>query len=266
MRSFGALLTVLMLFGWTPAAAAQGGSVDVSASVSSLSSPSNAYGPWMYERLDVQLPPTGGTGLHFENRRAADRFNPTTEREFSIDRTQQLGRGLTGYAAAQFGSGAPYVRDRFVGELDATVGRGVVLFTGGSLGSGYGVGSLSQLYAGAYYYFGDDYLSFRYTPTWSPVLGSMRGYQAALSLGHPQRTTEIFRIGTGGEYDVSLISPVNPTLVGERELGASVTVKHWLTAERGFHVDLEYGRLDRTGGRNIYTRTGLGAGFFWKLP
>lgn len=266
MRSFRAALAALLIALSMPAWGRAAGSIDVSASASGLSSPGGAYGPWFYERLDVQLPPAGATGLHFENRRASDRFNPNTEHEFSIDRSVRLGRGLTGYAAAQFGSGAPYVRDRFAGELDATVGRGLVLFTGGSLGSGYGVGSLSQLSAGAYYYFGDDYLSFRYTPVWSSVLGSMRGYQAALSLGHPQGTTETLRVGTGGEYDVSLISPVNPTLVGERELGASLSVKHWLSAERGFHVDLEYGRLDRTGGRNVYTRTGLGAGFFWSLP
>lgn len=234
--------------------------------MSAFSSASSAYGPWVYENLDVQLPPGGNTGLHFENRRASDLYNPNTEHAFTVDRYVRVTHGLTGYAAAQFGSGAPYVRDRFTGELDMNAGHGLVAFAGGSLGSGYSVGTLQQLYGGAYYYFGDQYVSVRYAPSWSSVLGSAQGYSFTLALGHPQRTTETFRIGTGGEYDVSLINPVNPTLIGEREFDTSLSVKHWVSGSSGYHVDLLYGSLGRTSGSRIYTRTGIGGGVFFALP
>lgn len=256
---------VLLAAACLPVPAAAAGSVDLTTSLSTFASPSQAYGPWVYEDLDVQLPPSARTGIHLENRHASDRFNPNSEHSLSVDQYLVLRPGLTGYASAQFGSGAPYVRDRFTGELDAKAGRGFVIFTGGSLGSGYGVGSLQQIYGGAYYYFGDDYVSFRYSPAWSSVLGSTQGYQLTAALGHPQRTTETFRIGTGGEYDVSLITPVNPTLVGERERTAGFTLKHWVNPGSGYHIDLEYGSLDRTRGPHIYTRASFGAGFFFTL-
>lgn len=249
-----------------PAPAVAAGSVDVSASVATFASPSNAYGPWVYEDIDVQLPPSAQTGIHFENRRASDLFNPNTEQSLTVDQYLHVTRGITGYASAQFGSGAPYVRDRFTAELDAKAGRPFVIFMGGSLGSGYGVGSLQQLYGGVYYYRGDGYVSFRYSPAWSSVLGSTQGYLLTVALGHPQRTTETFRIGTGGEYDVSLITPVNPTLIGEREFNAGLSVKHWVNPASGYHIDLQYGSLNRTNGPHIYARTGLGAGFFFALP
>lgn len=249
-----------------PGNALAAGSIDTSASVSAFSSPSNAYGPWVYVNVDAQLPPSGLTGLHFENRRASDRFNPNTEHAFTVDQYLRISPRTTAYASAQFGSGAPYARDRFTAEIDRAAGHGLVVFTGGSLGSGYGVGSLQQLYGGAYYYFGDDYVSVRYSPSWSSALGSTQGYQLSVALGHPRKTTETFRVGTGGEYDVSLVTPVNPTLIGEREFNSSVSVKHWITAANGYHVDLQYGSLNRTSGSHIYSRVGLGAGFFFALP
>ena len=84
-----------------------------------------------------------------------------------------------------------------------------------------------------------------------------------LALGHPQRTVTTLRIGSAGENDVSLITPVNPTIVGEREFGTSVSVKHWVTPVSGFHIDLDYGALDRTNDSRIYTRRGIGLGLFF---
>lgn len=239
------------------------GSVQASVSVESLTSPTNAYGPWVYEDLDAQLPPDALTGIHLENRHASDRFNPNTEQYVSVDRYQRLSRSGTLYGSASFGSGAPYPQDRFSLEYDAGVGHGVVLFAGGALGNQYGLGSTQQLAIGAYYYFGDSYASFRYAPAWSRTLGSTQGYLFTLALGHPQRTVTTFRIGSAGENDVSLITPVNPTIVGEREFGTSVSVKRWVTPDSGFHIDLDYGALDRTNGTRIYTRRGIGVGYFF---
>lgn len=266
IRPFSVKYVAAIAAACLPVQALAAGTVDVSASVSAFSSPSNAYGPWVYENVDAQLPPSGLTGLHFENRRASDRFNPNTEHAFTVDQYVRISPKTTAYASAQFGSAAPYVRDRFTAEIDQAAGHGLAFFAGASTGSGYGVGSLQQLYGGAYYYFGDDYVSVRYTPAWSSVLGSTQGYQLSLALGHPQKTTETLRIGTGGEYDVSLITPVNPSLIGEHEFGASFSVKHWITPANGYHVDLQYGSLNRTSGSHIYTRVGLGAGFFFALP
>lgn len=245
------------------ARAGTAGSVQASVSVESLTSPANAYGPWIYEDVDVQLPPDALTGIHLENRHASDRFNPNTEQYVTLDRYQHVSRASTLYASASFGSGAPYSRDRFALEYDVGVGHGVVFFAGGALGNQYGLGAAQQLSLGAYYYFGDSYASFRYAPAWSRTLGSTQGYSFTLALGHPQRTVTTFRIGSAGENDVSLITPVNPTIVGEREFGAGISVKHWITPASGFHIDLDYGALDRTNGSRIYTRRGIGLGFFF---
>lgn len=266
MRLAFAVLSFCALIAANTALGAAAGSVDLSASASSLSSSSDAYGPWIVEGIDVQLPPSGNVGVHFENRRASDRYNPSTRQLFEVDAYRALSRSTSLYAAASFGSGAPYARDRFTLEANVKVARGWVAFAGGSLGSGYGIGSMQQLYAGVYYYFGDDYASFRYAPAWSSVLGAARGYAFALELGHPGRTTETLRAGTGGENDISLITPFNPTISGEREFGTSLSVKHWTGAARGYHVDLLYGTLDRTQGSRVYSRTSLGAGVFFALP
>ncbi|MFN2450065.1 MAG: YaiO family outer membrane beta-barrel protein [Candidatus Baltobacteraceae bacterium] len=263
------VLAVLSLCVWILADTAHGaaaGSVDISTSASSLSSPSNVYGPWTFEDLDVQLPPDGEVGVHFENRRSADRFNSSTRQLLGLDASRAFSKAITLYAAASFGSGAPYARDRFTLETDVKVGRHWVPFIGGSLGSGYGIGATQQLDAGAFYYFGDDYASFRYMPSWSKLLGAAQGYTFALALGHPGRTTETFRAGTGGESDVSLITPLNPTLIGEREYTTSLSVKHWTGTARGYHIDLLYGTLDRTNAARIYSRISVGAGFFFALP
>lgn len=241
------------------------GSVQASVSVDSLSSPANAYGPWVYSDLDVQLPPDALTGIHLENRRASDRFHPNTAESASIDRYQRISRTGTLYGSASFGSAAPYPEDRVALEYDAGVGHGVVLFAGGSLANQYGLGGTQQLALGAYYYFGDSYASFRYAPAWSRALGSTQGYLFTLALGHPKRTVTTFRLGSAGENDVSLITPVNPTIVGEREFGASVSMKRWVTAASGFHIDLDYGTLDRTNGPRIYTRRGIGIGWFFGM-
>lgn len=261
-----AVLSFCVLIAASAACAAAAGTVDISTSASAISSASNAYGPWIFEDVDVQLPPTGDIGVHFENRRASDRFNPSTHQLLGLDAYHSLSRATSVYAAAAFGSGAPYARDRFTLEADVRAGRGWVAFAGGSLGSGYGIGAMQQLYAGAYYYFGDDYASFRYAPSWSSVLGAARGYAFTLALGHPGRTTETLRAGTGGEQDISLITPLNPTIIGEREFGTSISVKHWTGKSSGYHVDLRYGTLDRAQGARIYSRTSLGAGVFFALP
>src|SRR5579884_2365913 len=97
--AFG-LVVALLVTARLPADA--GGSIDLSSSLSTLSSPSNAYGPWVYENLDIQLPPSGRTGIHFENRRASDRFNPTTEQLFVLDHYLRFTRSVSAYAAAEF--------------------------------------------------------------------------------------------------------------------------------------------------------------------
>lgn len=261
----GWLLLSLAAVAAAPATADSAGSADISTSFSAFSSPSNAYGPWVSENLDLQLPPDRRTGIHIENRRASDLYNPNTEFSVSLDRYQPLTRTVAFYASAGFGSGAPFPQDRFYAELDAKAAKSIVLFAGGALGSGYGIGATQQLTAGAYYYFGDDYISVRYAPAWSRTLGNVRGYQAALALGHPGRTTETFRLGSGGENDISLISPINPTIIGEREFGAGASIKHWTSTTSGYHLDLSYGMLGRTGGSRIYSRTSVGVGWFFAL-
>lgn len=258
-------LVLTMLFCALPAAALAGGTVDISGAAYGLSSPSGAYGPWVYENIDVTLPPSGTTGLHFENRHASDKFHPTTESQFGIDTYKKISSALTLYAGAFAGTGAPYFRDRFTAEADVNVGRGFVPFVGGSLGSGYGVGPIGQITAGTYYYFGDDYFAVRYTPTWSKLLGQTQGYSATLALGHPGRTVHTFRIGVGGENDVSLINPDNPSIIGEREFAMGFDVKHWTTKTGGFHAGIEYGALSHAGGAQIYSRIGGRVGVFFEL-
>lgn len=248
-----------------PVPAAAAGSADISSSVSALTSPGNAYGPWVYENLDVQMPASGRLGFHFENRRASDRYHPHTAQLLGVDAYVPLSHAWTIYTAAWAGTAAPYPQDRLTLEADAKMGR-FVPFAGGSLGTGYGIGATRQLYAGVYYYFGDDYASFRYAPSWSPVLGSTSGYLFSLALGDPGKTTEIVRAGTAGEHDISLVSPVNPTIVGEREFDTSVTLKHWSNATSGYHLDVLYGTLSRARGGRIYSQTGIGAGVFFALP
>lgn len=258
-------MVLTFLFCAVPAAALAGGTVDISGAAYGLSSPSGAYGPWVYENIDVTLPPSGTTGLHFENRRASDKFNPNTQSQFGVDTYQKLSPALTLYAGAFAGSGAPYFRDRFTAEADVNAGHGFVPFAGGSLGSGYGVGTIRQLTAGTYYYFGDNYASFRYTPVWSQLLGETQGYSVTLALGHPGRTMHTFRAGVGGENDVSLINPQNPSLTGEREFAASFDVKHWISKDSGFHAGVEYGALSKAGGSQIYSRFGGRVGWFFAL-
>lgn len=239
--------------------------MDVSGSFSSLSSKSNAYGPWIYEDVDVQLPPSGATGLHFENRHASDRFNPTTVTQLTLDSYVPISHAATLYAAASSASGAPYWRDRFEAQMDVKAGGGFVLTGGAAFGSGYGTGSMHRLSAGFFYYFGDDYFSLRYVPVWSSLLGGMPGYQASLALGHPGRTVHTLRFGTGLESDVSLLSPVNPTILGERESAVGYTIKHWTGSNAGFHAGIEFGTLSRSGGARIYSRTAVSAGAFFAL-
>lgn len=251
-----------------PAAAAPppGGSADLSSTLFTLSSPSGAYGPWMLEDLYLRFAPSGQTGVQIEHRHAADRFNPNDETLVVLDTTHRFSPRLSSYAAVAAGSGAPYPQDRVTGELDLAAGRGIVLAAGGSFGTGYAIGSAQQLTLGLDYYFGDDYASLRYLPAWSRLLGSTQGYRLTVGLGHPGQTTETIRLGGGGENDASLVNPLNPTIVGEREYDAGLSIKHWTGAARGYHLDVSYGTLDRVGGGRIYSAEGVGLGVFFGLP
>lgn len=256
------ILFLIVLLLETGAPAIAGGTIDASTTLDTLSSASGAYGPWVYEDLDVTLPPQGTTGIHFENRRASDKFNPTTHSFFGLDTYQRFSHSFTLYAGMFSGTGAPYPRFRFNAEAQIAAGAGFVPFAGGSVGSGYGIGATHSLTVGTYYYFGDNYAVVRYTPSWSQALGQVQGYSAALALGHPGKTVHTFRIGSGGENDISLISPVNPTIIGERDFSASYSVKQWLAKTSGVHAGITYSTLTRTGGARIYSGLGFTLGAF----
>lgn len=264
---FGAFLlaSTLLVLPNARAFAADSGSIDASAVYTSLSSPTNAYGPWINEDFVVRLPPDGSTGIELASRHAADRFNPNTERSLLVDNYHRWSHSFTTYASAQVGSAAPFPQDRFALEGDANVSRRVVAVAGYAIGNQYSFGRMQQLTLGSDLYFGDDYLSLRYRPTWSAGLGTTQSYNAALALGHPGRSVHTLRIGGGGENDASLINPLNPTLIGERTFDLGYGYKHWIDAGSGFHLDTGYGTLDRVGGGRIYSHLDFGAGYFFAI-
>ncbi len=255
----------ITLFSSPAARADNGGSVDFAILNSTFSSPADAYGPWLAEDLNVRFGPDGTTGIEVVNRHAGDRFNRNTEQFYQLDNYHTWSKRFTTYAAAAYGSGAPYFQDRFTAEGDLGVAKGFVLVGGASVGQQYVLGSAQQAVLGADYYFGDDYASFRYRPTWSSVLGNTQGYSAAVSLGHDGRSTHTIRIGGGGENDASVINVINPTIIGERTFDVGYSYKHWIDPQRGFHVDLDQGALDRRDGGEIYHHTDVGIGYFFGL-
>ena len=246
-----------------PAYADSSGSIDLAIYSSTFSSPSDAYGPWLAEDVNVRFGPDGSTGIEFINRHASDRFNPNTEQFYQLDNYHTWSKRFTTYASASYGSGAPYFQDRFTVEGDAGIAKGLVLIAGGGIGQQYVLGSAQQVALGTDYYFGDNYLSLRYRPAWSRVLGNTQGYSAALSLGHDGLSTHTIRVGAGGENDASVINIVNPTIVDERTFDVGYSYKHWLDAKRGFHIDLDQGSLDRRNGGEIYHHTDVGVGYFF---
>lgn len=257
------LIAISLAMTAAAAFAADSGTVDASLVYSSHSSATNAYGPWFTEDLSVRFPPDSGTGIELTSRHASDRFNPNTEQFVQLDNYHRWTKGFTTYASAGFGSAAPFPQDRFAVEGDIAVTHGVVAVAGYSLGNQYTFGRVQQATVGADYYFGDDYLSLRYRPSWSAGLGNTQGYSGALGLGHPGRSMHTIRVGGGGENDASLINPLNPTLIGERTFDVGYSYKHWTSPGSGFHLDTGYGTLDRRSGGRIYAHTDVGAGVFF---
>ncbi|GAC1506909.1 MAG: hypothetical protein NVS1B14_12020 [Vulcanimicrobiaceae bacterium] len=80
-----------------------------------------------------------------------------------------------------------------------------------------------------------------------------------------ERQPETLRLGAGRDRDASLINPLNPSIVGEFEVGAGLSLKHWTAKNAGYHVDLGYGKLDRSAGGTIYSALSIGGGFFFGL-
>lgn len=263
VRLWIALLGVL---GWTipsSARAANGSLIDVSATTTFLSSSNSAYGPWIAEDLIYRFPPSGSTGIEIANRHAADRFHPNTAQFVQIDKYARIAPGLTAYGSAAYGTAAPFPQSRYTAELDVSATKHLVLAAGGSAGTLYGVGSTRGLVVGADYYAGNGYASFRYRPVWSASLGSTQSYSLAVGFGRPQNVMNVLRIGGGGENDTSLLNPLNPTIVGEREFGVGYSLKKWTTPSTGYHVDLGYGTLSRNNAGRIYSQNTLGIGLFY---
>lgn len=247
----------------TGVAYADGGLVDVSVSQSTFDSSSNAYGPWIVEDFVYRFPPDSSAGIDITNRHASDRFNPNTERSITADKYFRFGPRASGYASASFGSAAPFAQQRYAAELDIATTKRLVLAAGGAFGTLYGLGSMRQVMLGADYYAGNAYASFRYRPTWSTTLGNTQGYSLAFAFGQPKNVMNTFRIGAGGENDTSLINPLNPTIVDEREFSIGYSLRKWTTPRTGYHLDISHGTLSRTGGAQLYSQTTLGAGIFF---
>lgn len=260
------IFAVLAVFGFSIpviARAANGSLVDLSTTVTWLDSANAAYGPWTVEDLSYRFPPDASSGIELTNRRAADRYHPNTERFAQIDKYVHVSRTVTVYGAAAFGSGAPFPQARYTAELDVATGKHLVLAAGGSAGTLYGIGPSRQLILGGDYYAGNGYASFRYRPTWSTALGNTQSYSLAVGFGRPQNVMNVVRIGGGGENDTSLVNPLNPAIVGEREFGVGYSFKKWTTPRTGYHLDAGYGTLSRNRGGQIYSQNTFGAGFFY---
>jgi len=249
----------------TTSPAAAGGSADLSALASTLSSPSNAYGPWLTEDLSLRLPPDGGAGIEIVSRHTSDRFSPSTAQYFVLDDYHAWSKRFSTYVAAGAGTGAPFARTRFSLEGDLVTGRRIVAVAGLTVAQTYDAGALTQASIGLDYYFADDYLSLRYRPTWSATLGNTSGFASVLSLGRPGRSTHTLRLGGGGENDAASVGTVAPSIVGVRAFDASYTYKHWTGPASGFHLDLGYGTLTRRGGTRIYSHLDTGLGYFFAL-
>jgi len=265
VASIAATLACIALSLLTGVAAQADGSVDLSTTVTTLRSPANTYGPWVSTTLSVRLPPDRETGFEITNRRASDRLNPTTARFLEINNYHKFSRAISTYIAVAAGSAPPFPQSRFAAEVDVALSKHIGLALGGSTANDYVIGGLRQARLGLDYFFGDNYASIRYIPTWSALLGSSHAYSFALRAGVPGKTTETLRLGGGGENDASLINPLNPTLVGEVEIGASLSLQHWTRPERGYHIDVGYGSLNRSAGGQIYSALSLGGGFFFAL-
>jgi len=138
-----------------------------------------------------------------------------------------------------------------------------VLAAGATTGTLYGLGSTQQLIAGVDYYSGNGYASFRYRPTWSKALGNTQGYSLAIAFGRPEMLMNTVRFAAGGENDTSLVNPLNPTIVGEREFSIGYSLRRWTTQRTGYHIDVSLGTLDRTRGGQLYAQTTFGGGFFF---
>jgi hypothetical protein len=261
-----AAVAVALIAACLGAQAHAGESVDLSTSITSVSSPGNIYGPWVTTDASVRLLPGAETGFEFTNRRASNLINPSTAWVLEVNNYHKFSRRLSTFAAVDAGSAAPYPRSRFAAEVDVSLTKHIGAALGGSTANDYVVGGLQQAHLGLDYFFGDNYASVRYIPTWSPRLGSSHAYSFAIRGGVPGKTTETLRLGAGGENDTSLINAVNPTLIGEYELGAGVSIKHWTGADRGYHVDLGYGQLNHAHGATIYSAVSVGGGLFFRLP
>jgi len=240
-------------------------SIDLSTTLTTLHSPADTYGPWVITSLSVRLPPSGETGFEFTNRRASDRLNPLTNRFLELNNYHRFTRRFSTYAAVGFGSGAPFPQIRIAAEADIAITKHLGIAVGGSTAQDYVIGGLHQARVGLDYFFGDNYASVRYIPTWSTLLGGSPAYSLAVGLGVPGKTTETLRLGAGSERDASLINPLNPSIVGEFEVGGGLSLKHWTAENRGYHVDLGYGKLNRAAGGTIYSALSVGGGFFFGL-
>lgn len=245
-----------------PAAASDTTSVDLSTTLSTFASASGSYGPLTEQDLQIRFGPTGAFGIGIADRNARGTFSSTHTQNATIDVSHQWSPRFTSYAALGTGSGPPYPSRQAYLQGETLIAKGVTVLTGAGTSFTVGTGQTRSLKFGATYYRGDGYAALTYTPAWSQTLGSMQGYLFSLALGHPGNTTETFYVGTGSEGDISLQNPANTTIIGERETGVAVSVKHWLTPSFGFRVGAEVGRLYRVGGPSIYARRSITLGLF----
>ena len=213
----------------------------------------------------MRFPPGGALGIRFINRSAKDVFNPSHTQYVGADYFHKWSPRFTGYALASTGTGAPYPARQLYLEGQFLISKGLTLQTGAGASSIPTIGIVRSLKFGATYYRGDGYASLTYTPAWSQALGSTQAFLFSLALGHLGKTTETFYLGTGNEGDVSLENPANPSIVGERETGAALFVKHWVSTGSGFRAGIEGGTLYRPGGRTIYARRAVTVGIFTSL-
>lgn len=257
-------LAILILAGLAPlpVLAQDDGTLDLSTTVTGLPSTAGIYGPVSEQRLVVRLPPGHNFGIELANRTTKDRFRPAHAEYAAVDGRVDWSKHFSTTVLASVASGPPYPARRIAVQADALVHRGTVLSVGGELNSQFGIGIVRTARFGGTYYRGDGYASFMYSSSWSSVLGHMRGYLGSVAFGHPGQTTETLYAGTGSESDVNLQTPANPSLLGERETGASVSVKHWLSHGSGFHAGVGLGTLNRADGSVIYARREVTLGFF----
>lgn len=258
--TFLAMLCFVLLS--SAARADQKGSLDVSSSLSTFSSPNTSYGPWLIDDVNLRLPPGGDVGFEFSSRSARDSFNPNTQHYGAIDDYYHWSKDFTSYALFGVGSGPPYASTRGYVEGDLSLSRRFVAELGAGDAATTGLGATRSIHLGSTYYKGDAFISFAYTPAWSQLIGYTQSYLLTVAFGHPGRTTETIYLGTGSESDVSLQNITNPSIVGERETGATLTIRHWVTSHAGYHVGYEYGVLTRGGGGIIYRRNTIDLGLF----